>query len=74
MSPIHSSKYPIGRWTLWKQDIVTVSAFVVWAVVLGLIPVLVFSALSSLSGHGALRRLLESSVTCITADAGLRRQ
>jgi hypothetical protein len=31
-------------------------------------------AYSSLSGHGVLRRLLASSVTCITADAGLRRQ
>jgi hypothetical protein len=45
MNTTHSSKYPIGRWTLWKQDILMVSAFVVWAVVLGLIPVLVFGAL-----------------------------
>jgi hypothetical protein len=45
MSTIHSSKYPIGRWTLWKQDILMVSAFVVWAAVLSLIPVLIFGAL-----------------------------
>jgi hypothetical protein len=45
MNAIHSSKYPIGRWALWKQDIVMVSAFVVWAVVLGLLPVLIFGAL-----------------------------
>jgi hypothetical protein len=45
MSTIHSSKYPIGRWTLWRQDMLMVSAFVVWAVILGLIPVLAFGAL-----------------------------
>jgi hypothetical protein len=45
MKTIHSSKYPIGGWTVWKQDILMVFAFVVWAVVLGLIPVLVFGAL-----------------------------
>ena len=47
MNTIRSSKYPIGRWTLWRQDILLVSAFVVWAVILGLIPVLVFGALTA---------------------------
>jgi hypothetical protein len=45
MNTIHSSKYPIGRWTLWGQDILMVSAFLVWAVILGLMPVLVLGAL-----------------------------
>jgi hypothetical protein len=45
MNTIHSSKYPIGRSVLWRQDILIVSAFVVWAVVLGLLPVLVIGAL-----------------------------
>ena len=45
VNTIHSSKYPIGRWTLCRQDILMVSAFVVRAVVFGLIPVLVFGAL-----------------------------
>ncbi len=47
MITIYSSKYPIGRWALWRQDIFIVSAFVVWAVLLGLLPVLVFGALIS---------------------------
>ena len=45
MNTIRSSKYPIGRWTLWRQDILLVSACVVWAVILGLMPVLVLGAL-----------------------------
>ena len=45
MNTIHSSKYPIGRWTLWGQDILMISAFVVWGVILGLIPVLIIGAL-----------------------------
>jgi len=46
MNTIHSSKYPTGRSAaLWRQDILMVSAFVVWAVVLGLLPVLVIGAL-----------------------------
>jgi hypothetical protein len=45
MSTIHSSKYPIGRSALWRQDILMVSAFVVWAVDLGLLPVMVIGAL-----------------------------
>jgi hypothetical protein len=45
MNTIHSSKYPIRRSALWRQDILMVSAFVVWAVVLGLLPVLVIGAL-----------------------------
>jgi hypothetical protein len=39
------NKYPIGHWALWRQDIFIVSAFVVWAAVLGLLPVWVISAL-----------------------------
>ena len=42
---ICSSKYPISRWALWRQDILMVSAFSMWAVVLGLLPVLAFHAL-----------------------------
>ena len=46
MNAIHSSKYPIGHLAaLWRQDILMVSAFVVWALVLGLLPVLVIGAL-----------------------------
>ena len=45
MNTIHSSNYPIGRLALWRQDILMVSAFVVWAIVLGLLPVLVIAAL-----------------------------
>jgi len=41
----HASNYPIGRLALWRQDILTVTAFVVWAIVLGLLPVLVIAAL-----------------------------
>jgi hypothetical protein len=47
MNTIHSSKYPIGCWALWKQDMFMVSSFVVWAVVLGLLPVLVFGAVTA---------------------------
>jgi len=42
---IHSAKYPINRWALLRQDILMVSAFSVWSVVLGLLPVLVLHAL-----------------------------
>jgi hypothetical protein len=49
MNAINSPKYPIGHWALWRQDILQdifiVSAFAVWATVLGLLPVLVISAL-----------------------------
>ena len=45
MNNIDSSNYPIGRLALWRQDILMVSAFVVWAIVLGLLPVLVIAAL-----------------------------
>jgi hypothetical protein len=52
MKTICSSNYPIGRWTLWRQDILLVSAFVVWAVVLGLLPVLVIGAIiTTWAGH-----------------------
>ena len=47
MNTTHASNYPIGRLALWRQDISMVGAFVVWAVVLGLLPVLVISALMS---------------------------
>jgi hypothetical protein len=45
MNTIHSSKYPIGRSALWRQDVLMVTAFVVWAIVLGLLPVLVIGSL-----------------------------
>jgi hypothetical protein len=45
MSTNHASNYPIGPLALWRQDILMVSAFVVWAIVLGLLPVLVIAAL-----------------------------
>jgi hypothetical protein len=45
MNTIYSSNYPIGRWALWRQDILMVSAFFVWAVALGLLPVLVIGLL-----------------------------
>jgi hypothetical protein len=45
MNMIHSSKYPIGRSALWRQDVLMVTAFVVWAIVLGLLPVLVIGSL-----------------------------
>ena len=45
MSTNHASNYPIGHLAMWRQDISMVGAFVAWAVVLGLLPVLVISAL-----------------------------
>ncbi len=42
----HSGMYPVGRRALAIQDFLMVSAFGVWAVVLGLSPVLVFHALT----------------------------
>ena len=42
MSTNHASNYLLA---MWRQDISMVGAFVVWAVVLGLLPVLVISAL-----------------------------
>jgi hypothetical protein len=45
MNTIRSSKYPIGRSALWRQDVLMVTAFVVWAIVLGLLPVLVIGSL-----------------------------
>lgn len=40
-----STKYPISRWALRTQDVLMVSAFGMWAAVLGLSPVLLFHAL-----------------------------
>lgn len=45
MNAFHSTNYPIDRLALWIQDILMVSAFVVWAIVLGLLPVLAIGAL-----------------------------
>jgi hypothetical protein len=42
----HSAKYPISRRALAIHDILMVSAFGVWALLLGLSPVLVFHALT----------------------------
>ena len=42
----HSGMYPVGRRALAIQDFLMVSAFGVWALVLGLSPVLVFHALT----------------------------
>jgi hypothetical protein len=45
MNTIHASNYPNGRLALWRQDILMVAAFAVWAIVLGLLPILVIGAL-----------------------------
>jgi hypothetical protein len=42
----HSAKYPSARGALAAQDFLMVSAFGVWALLLGLPPVLVFHALT----------------------------
>jgi hypothetical protein len=42
MNTIYSSNYPIGRWALWRQDVLMVFAFFVWAVVLGFVTSLGF--------------------------------
>jgi hypothetical protein len=42
----HSARYPIARGALAAQDILMVSAFAVWALLLGLSPVLAFHALT----------------------------
>jgi hypothetical protein len=42
----HSARYPISRGALAKRDFLMVSAFGVWALLLGLSPVLVFHALT----------------------------
>jgi hypothetical protein len=42
----HSAKYPVSRFASAMQDIRMVSAFAVWALVLGASPVLVFQALT----------------------------
>ncbi|HEV7878570.1 hypothetical protein [Bradyrhizobium sp.] len=42
----HSAKYPVSRRALAIHDIRMVSAFAVWALFLGLSPVLVFHALT----------------------------
>jgi hypothetical protein len=42
----HSGMHPVGRRALAIQDFLMVSAFGVWALVLGLSPVLVFHALT----------------------------
>jgi hypothetical protein len=46
MNISHSARYPIARGALAAQDILMVSAFGVWALLLGLSPVLVFHALT----------------------------
>jgi hypothetical protein len=46
MNILHSAKYPIARGTLAIQDLLMVTAFGAWALVLGLSPVLVFHALT----------------------------
>jgi hypothetical protein len=45
MITINSSSYPIGRLALWRQDVLIVTAFIVWAIVLGLLPVFVIGAM-----------------------------
>ncbi len=42
----HSAKYPVSRRDLARHDVLMVSAFGVWALLLGLSPVLVFQALT----------------------------
>jgi hypothetical protein len=42
----HSAKYPVCRRAMAKHDFLMVSAFGVWALLLGLSPVLVFHALT----------------------------
>jgi hypothetical protein len=42
----HSAMYPVGRRALAIQDFLMVSAFGVWALLLGLSPVLVFHVLT----------------------------
>jgi len=42
----HSAKYPVSRLASVMQDIRMVSAFAVWALLLGASPVLVFHALT----------------------------
>ncbi len=42
----HSSMYPVSRRAMAIQDFLMVSAFGIWALVLGLSPVLVFHALT----------------------------
>jgi hypothetical protein len=42
-----SPRYPINRWALRAQDVLMVSAFGIWSVVLGLSPILIFHALAS---------------------------
>jgi hypothetical protein len=42
----HPATYPAGRRALAIQDFLMVSAFGIWALVLGLSPVLVFHALT----------------------------
>ena len=42
----HSAMYPVSRRAMAMQDFLMVSAFGVWALLLGLSPVLVFHALT----------------------------
>jgi hypothetical protein len=42
----HSAMYPVSRRALAKQDFLMVSAFGIWALLLGLSPVLMFHALT----------------------------
>jgi hypothetical protein len=42
----HPAMYPVSRRALTIQDFLMVSAFGIWALVLGLSPVLVFHALT----------------------------
>jgi hypothetical protein len=45
MNTIHSSGYPIARLALTGQDILMATAFIVVAIVLGLLPGLVIGAM-----------------------------
>lgn len=42
-----SPKYPIDRWALRAQDMLMVSAFGIWSVVLGVSPILLFHVLAN---------------------------
>jgi hypothetical protein len=42
----HSAKYPVSRFGMAMQDMLMVSAFGAWALLLGASPVLVFHALT----------------------------
>lgn len=42
---VHSAKYPIKPWALWKRDFLMISAFGIWTAALGLLPVFLFNLL-----------------------------